>query len=422
MFVDTAEINIRAGRGGDGLTSFRSEKFVAKGGPDGGDGGRGGSIIVRADHNVDTLAAFRNRQQIRAENGENGKKRRAHGKSGEDMFITLPVGTTIYRDDELIADLKSRGDEAVLAAGGRGGFGNAHFKSSTRQAPRVAELGEAGEEYTLRLELKTVADVGLVGLPNAGKSTLLSVVSNARPKIADYPFTTLEPNLGVVRIYETELIFADIPGLIEGASSGKGLGDEFLRHIERTKVLLHLIDASSEDPAHDFQTIYDELQNYRVDLSQKSTIVALSKIDLIEEDEQKELVDRVAAVSNAAVHTLSAQTHAGVDEVLTILKQTIDEIRQHEHEAEDEAEIEEEVPTFTLADDPKAWEVEATENGYAVYGADIEGFARRTDMNNEEGVARLKDILDKRGISREIRRQGAKSGDSILIAGKTIIW
>jgi GTPase len=281
MFVDRVNVNIRAGKGGDGLLSFRREKFMAKGGPDGGDGGDGGSIIMRASRNQNTLAAFRYKKLLQAKDGQAGGKRKRHGRKGEDMIVDVPVGTVLTdRQGEVIADLTEDGQTETIAQGGQGGFGNAHFTSSTRQAPRVSEKGEKGEELDGIFELKMIADAGIVGLPNAGKSTLLSIISNAKPEIADYPFTTLHPNLGVVDIdKKNSLLMADIPGLIEGASQGKGLGDEFLRHTERTNVLLHLIDAYNEDVAAAYKTIMQELKDYKVDLTSRPQVVALTKID-----------------------------------------------------------------------------------------------------------------------------------------------
>ena len=279
MFVDNAVVQVVAGRGGDGRVSFRTEKYVDKGGPDGGDGGRGGDVIFVADENTSTLVDFRIKQEIKAENGEPGSMRRRHGKNGADRIVKVPVGTVIYRGEEEIADLVSTGQRVVVAKGGDGGFGNAHFKSSTRQTPRVAELGEKGEAFEARLELKLIADVGLVGFPNAGKSTFLSVVSNARPEIANYAFTTLTPNLGVADIDDTSLLIADIPGLIEGASEGKGLGDAFLKHIERTAVILHLIDAYQDEPGEAYQTIRRELENYSHTLTELPEVVVLSMVD-----------------------------------------------------------------------------------------------------------------------------------------------
>lgn len=255
MFVDKALVRVYAGKGGDGAASFRHEIYVDKGGPDGGDGGRGGDVIFKADRNANTLVDFRFQPELKAKHGQSGGKRNRHGKQGDDLTVGVPIGTSVYLGDELLMDFVEDGQIQTVAKGGDGGFGNAHFTSSTRQTPRVAEKGEPGDEFELRLELKLIADVGLLGLPNAGKSTFLSVVSNAKPEVADYAFTTLTPHLGVADIDNTSLLVADIPGIIEGASSGKGLGTEFLRHVERTGVLLHLIDCYSNDVAADYKTI-----------------------------------------------------------------------------------------------------------------------------------------------------------------------
>ena len=267
MFADTATIEIKAGKGGDGRLSFRHEKYRAMGGPDGGNGGHGGDVIFRVDHNSNTLSSYRTMRILSAEDGEAGGENRRAGKQGQDVIVPLPQGTQVWDGETLVADLSQTDSEQVMAKGGRGGYGNAHFQSSVRQAPRISEQGEAGEHFTFRLELKMVADVGLVGLPNAGKSTLLSVISNARPEIADYAFTTLIPNLGVVDHRAGSFLAADIPGLIEGASAGKGLGDEFLRHVERTAVLIHLVDAGSNDVDKDWAVIQKELAEYKIDLS-----------------------------------------------------------------------------------------------------------------------------------------------------------
>ncbi|HET7630365.1 MAG TPA: GTPase ObgE, partial [Candidatus Saccharimonadales bacterium] len=289
MFVDKVQVIIKAGDGGNGIVSFRHEKFIDKGGPDGGDGGSGGDVIFVASRNQNTLAAFRYQKLIKAEPGQTGGKRRKRGKSGKDLEVKVPVGTVVTdARGETLADLTADGQQAVVAIGGKGGFGNAHFVSSTRQAPRVAEKGEKGEEINAVLELKMIADVGLVGLPNAGKSTLLATISNARPEIANYPFTTLIPNLGVVDIdKQTSVLFADIPGLIEGASQGKGLGDEFLRHVERTAVLVHLIDAYQEDIVKAYKTIQAELKAYKVDLSKRPQIVVLTKVEGLDDADLK---------------------------------------------------------------------------------------------------------------------------------------
>ena len=284
MFVDTAKVTVTAGKGGDGAVSFRHEIFVDKGGPDGGDGGKGGDVVFVATEQLNTLLKFRYQPKLKAENGVAGSKRKKAGRAGERLIVKVPVGTIVKRDGAIVADLARHGEEAVIAKGGDGGFGNAHFKSSVRQTPRMAELGEPGESFEAELELKLLADVGLVGFPNAGKSTFLSVVSNARPEIANYEFTTLTPNLGVADIDDGSILIADIPGLIEGASEGKGLGDQFLRHVERTAVLLHMIDVYNNDPAEKYTAIRRELEKYSPELAARPEIIALTKCEGLDEE------------------------------------------------------------------------------------------------------------------------------------------
>ncbi|HXH26346.1 MAG TPA: GTPase ObgE, partial [Candidatus Acidoferrum sp.] len=279
MFADKAELIIKAGSGGNGAVSFRHEKYIDKGGPDGGDGGKGGDIIFVGSSNVNTLSDFRRKQELKAGDGQAGAKQRKHGRSADDLVVAVPIGTQVWREGKMIADVLADGQQVRIARGGDGGFGNAHFTSSTRQVPKVAELGEKGESFVANLELKLLADVGLIGFPNAGKSTLLSVITNARPEIADYAFTTLTPNLGVADIDDASLLVADIPGLIEGASQGKGLGDQFLRHIERTAVLIHLIDIYEPDPVRAYQVINDELKQYSKKLMSRPQLVVLTKIE-----------------------------------------------------------------------------------------------------------------------------------------------
>lgn len=417
MFVDQVQIQVKAGKGGDGLTSFRHEKYVAKGGPDGGDGGRGGSVILRAEHNVNTLAAFRHEQLIAARDGQGGSRRKQRGKNGKDTEVLVPVGTVVTEGEAKIADLNQEGQTVVVAKGGRGGFGNAHFVSSVRQAPRLAELGEPGEEKHLNLELKLIADVGLVGLPNAGKSTLISVVSSAKPEIANYPFTTLTPHLGVADFDGKSLLIADIPGLIAGASKGKGLGDEFLRHIERTAVLLQLIDATTDDPVADYQTITKELKDYRVDLSQKPKLVLLTKVELIDKQKLTQHTKALKKAYGGQIWPISAVAHQGVTGVLREAYR----LAQVER-AKPVTEVEEGIPEITLADDPNAWWVEKEGKVFVVKGQKIEGFGKRTDFANSDAVDRLRDIFKKQGIDRELVRAGIKLGDKVQIAGKQFQW
>lgn len=419
MFVDTAKVIIQAGKGGDGAVSFRHEIYVDKGGPDGGDGGNGGDVIFEASENVNTLLDFRYQPELKAKPGGNGSKAKRHGKSGEDLIVKVPMGTLVKRDGAVIADLTENGQRQVIAHGGDGGFGNAHFKSSVRQTPRMAERGELGEGFEAELELKLLADVGLVGLPNAGKSTFLSVVTNARPEIADYAFTTLTPNLGVADIDDGSLLIADIPGLIEGAAEGKGLGDQFLRHIERTAVLLHLIDAYSNDVAHDYMTIREELRQYSADLLDRPEVIVLTKIDGLDDEiiaMQRDALRKVAS-KDTPIMAMSSTAHQGLKEVLRALRVGVEAARAKEAEEAEEAEFSDDIPVITLSSEAleKAWTVEKDGDVYVVRGDKIEKFARRTNFDQYEGVNRLRDIMKKTGITHELIRRGARSEDTIRI-------
>lgn len=416
MFADQAQIEVAAGSGGDGALSFRREKYRPNGGPDGGDGGRGGNVIFLADHNQTSLAAFRTQKQVKAQPGDGGSTNRRAGRGGEDSTVKLPVGTQVFEEDVLIADLVEPGQEVIIAKGGRGGFGNAHFVSSTRQAPRAAEFGEAGEHKLLRLELKLVADVGLVGLPNAGKSTLLSVISNARPAIGDYAFTTLVPNLGVVDVDGDSMLVADIPGLIEGASEGKGLGDDFLRHIERTAVLLHLVDVTSPTLADDYRTIVAELAAYQVDLTTKPRLVVATKIEALPEAELKAASKELKKLSKLDVLAISAQAHRGLTELLRAARPLVTAARE-ERAAEV---VEEERVVIDELSQPELWSAEPIEDGWRVRGERLEGFARRTNWDSDDGIARFRDILRKNGVARELKRQGAEPGDVIWIGDHSL--
>ena len=418
-FTDSATMEIRAGKGGDGRLSFRHEKYRAKGGADGGNGGRGGSVIFRVDHNTNTLSSYRTARIMEAEEGQAGGANRRNGRFGEDIIVKVPQGTEIWEGDTLLADLAKDGQEAILAKGGRGGFGNAHFISSVRQAPRAAELGEPGERRKVRLELKLVADIGLIGLPNAGKSTLLSVISNAKPEIADYAFTTLVPNLGVVDHRNFSFMVADIPGLIEGASQGKGLGDEFLRHVERTAVLLHLVDAGSKDVVQDYQIIQGELAEYEVDLSARPQLVVLTKTDAVDAEQLKAAEQALHSVGVEPVFAISAQAHQGLSPLFDQAVELVKQARQDRAAAAAEAAV----PVIDTADLPDLWRVEQAGVGvYRVTGERIEGFARRTNFDLDEGVERLRDIMRKVGVARELRRQGIKEGDVVTIGEHELAW
>ncbi len=421
MFADHVEILAQAGKGGDGRMSFRHEKLRARGGPDGGDGGHGGNIVLEVDHNLNSLGAFRRQKLVKSEGGEMGGADRKHGKNGEDVVLKVPEGTQVYTGDTLIHDLTENGQTAIVAKGGRGGFGNAHFTSSVRQAPRAVEVGEAGEHLALVLELKLVADVGLVGLPNAGKSTLLSVITNAKPEIADYPFTTLTPNLGVVDHREDGFLVADIPGLIEGASLGKGLGDEFLRHIERTAVILHLIDAHSENPASDYKTIQGELQNYTVDLTQKPQLVVLTKVEGMPEADllkKRQAVAKAAMLKTSQILLISSIAHLNLN---SVLDETMKYVVQSRKDRAAIKVVEDRV-IIDEASQPDLWQVSIDGEKFVVTGQKMEGFARRTSWEQDESVERLRDIMRKQGIGKELRRQGAVPGSIISIAGHDLEW
>lgn len=421
MFVDKVKVMFQAGDGGDGAVSFRHEKFIDRGGPDGGDGGDGGDIILIASRNQNTLANFRYQKELKADSGKTGQERRKHGRSGQDLLVAVPLGTQVYDiSGVLLADLAQDEQRTVIAKGGKGGYGNAHFVSSTRQAPRVAEKGERGAKLDTTLELKMIADVGLVGLPNAGKSTLLASISNARPEIADYPFTTLRPNLGMVDIdTQTSLLFADIPGLIEGASEGKGLGDEFLRHVERTAVLVHLIDIYQDDIKAAYQTIQNELGAYVVDLTTRPQIIVLNKIDGFDEDI---IGDRMSELKRVApkgtlVCAISAQSKHGVPDLLYSIKAVVLNERS---KVEIEQTESKQLPILRLPDNQDTWQITKIEKGFEISGPKIERFAARTDFSSSHGTQRLRDILKKMGIMHELVRKGIEPGQKIKIGNHSL--
>lgn len=401
------------------------EKYREFGGPDGGDGGKGGNVIIMADDNLNTLYFYKTHHKLIGQNGEKGRGRKKHGKNGEDLIINVPRGTVLVDDKtkKIIGDLSDM-DEMIIAKGGDGGFGNAHFISSTRQTPRVSELGEPGEERNITLELKMIADMGLIGLPNVGKSTLLSVVSAARPKIANYEFTTLIPNLGVIEEgtyqVETGFIAADIPGLIEGASKGKGLGDEFLRHIERTKVLVHILDAMHDDLKDDYQVIRKELKNYQIDLTDKPEIVVVNKIDAISGEELQKKLDKVQSVVKSKIITISAVAHKNLPNLLHEIEKKVKKEKAKVPKREGKPEN---YKVFTIEDviDKNLFTVEKVGKSYLISGKKIERFFIRTDFSNPHGVMRFRDILKKLGVDRDLKRKGAIKGDVIKIGDKEFI-
>ena len=417
MFVDKAKITVKAGNGGNGSINYRQEKFVDRGGPDGGDGGKGGDVIFVASTNENTLSSFRHNKLILAEDGGYGSKQKKHGRNGKDVVIKVPIGTVIYDDQKkLLADLVADNQEVVIEAGGRGGFGNAHFVSSVRQAPGFAEKGEVTQAMKLDIELKIIAEVGLVGLPNAGKSTLLGSLSNAKPEIADYPFTTLTPNLGVVDVNPSlSLLFADIPGIIEGASEGKGLGIDFLKHIERTVVLVHLVDAYSEDPYKSYLEVKNELKAYQIDLTKKPEIVVLSKIDGIDPKdlEKKISVFKKKLGAKIKVYPISSLTKEGIPALLEEVQLVV--LKQRAKQLKIDKKVGNELPVISLPPEKTSWDVKRDGKVFIVTGFKIERFASRTDFTNGESLARLKDILKKTGVLRELQRQGIEDGNKIKI-------
>ena len=416
-FIDSVSVSVQAGDGGNGKLSFRREKFIAKGGPDGGDGGHGGNVVLVASRNQNTLAQFRFKKELIADPGQMGGSSNKHGRNGKNLEVAVPVGTVVTDEKgNTLADLTYDGEEVIVAHGGRGGFGNAHFVSSRRQAPNFAEKGEPGESLELHFELKMIADVGLVGMPNAGKSTLLSRISNARPEIADYPFTTLKPNLGMVPIDdETTVLFADIPGLIEGAAEGKGLGHDFLKHVERTAVIVHLVDAYNDDVATAYKTIREELAAYKAKLDRRPEIVALTKIEGLDDEIIADLKQQLqkAAGKKAKVMAISSMSGAGLKELLYAVKDVVVEARNKIAE-EQEAET---VPVLKLADTSAQWRVSKENGVFLVTGHKIEKFAQRTDFSSEEGLQRLRDIMRKMGIMHKLQREGLEPGSVVQIGG-----
>jgi GTPase len=423
MFLDRVKIWVRAGDGGDGAATFRQEAHVPRGGPDGGDGGRGGSVYLRVDAGQTTLRDFNHRHHFRATPGGRGTRARRHGKAGDDLTLDVPPGTAVYEDEtgELVADLVAVGQNAMVARGGRGGLGNTHFKSSTHQAPKHAQKGEPGTEGWIRLELRLIADIGLVGLPNAGKSTMLAAVTAATPKIADYPFTTLEPNLGVMDLGdedERRPTIADVPGLIEGASSGAGLGHAFLRHVERTRILVHVIDGASRDPEWDYDVIREELRAHDPALLEKPMLVAFNKLDLpaaaeawptFKRARQKEGVDAVA---------LSAASGEGLAEFRTRIAEILPDAAELAEPPEPAGVV---VHRIEAMGDGFSVELDG-DGAFRVKGVRIERIAAQTNFDVEESAERFQRDLARFGIEAELRRAGIAAGDTVRIGGTELEW
>jgi GTPase len=428
MFCDQVVATLKAGKGGDGFVSFRREKWVAHGGPDGGNGGRGGHIVLRVNPNINSLIDLRNSPQIKAEPGVDGHRFDKAGRRGEDLVLDVPPGTLVYdnKRGDLIVDLVEEGDDFILLRGGRGGFGNAHFTSSVRQAPDFAEKGEPGEEVEIRFEMQMVADIGIIGLPSVGKSTLIAHITDAKPKIADYPFTTLIPNMGVVNLNRwggdkaQTFVVADVPGLIEGAHQGKGLGDEFLRHVSRTAILVHMVDCQAKDMAQDFKVISNELKEYDESLAERPQVVVINKIDTVDEETKEMLMDefRPCLPVGVPLFAISGVSGAGLRELVLSLWNEVQKLKK----------------TDTVTEKPKAgyrvfrphlekgskeFNVERIESDegvvFEVQGKRIEQIVVMSPMENRSARMRIYDVLEKMGIMREIRKQEGNAGDIIRI-------
>lgn len=418
MFYDYAKVNVKAGDGGNGIVAFRREKYVPKGGPAGGDGGKGGSIILRADEGLRTLIDFRYQTHYKGKRGDHGSGAKQHGRSADDIVLRVPVGTVVRDADtkKLLGDLRHHGQEIVVAQGGRGGRGNARFVSSTHRAPAFAENGEKGEERWITLELKLLADVGLVGFPNVGKSTIISRVSAAKPKIANYHFTTLEPNLGMVRADAgRSFVIADVPGLVEGAAEGAGLGHRFLRHVERTRVLVHVVDLSGSegrDPLEDLAVIRGELERYAPQLNEKPMVIVANKVDLMSDDDRDAALARLSeAYPEVRIFPMSAATDSDLNELVYHLADILDAIGPVEYAEEDFEPVEEEpqkqeAPFRVQKIGPDAYEV---------VGPEIDGLVGRTQFERDEAVERFMKILDNMGIEKALREAGIQDGDTVIV-------
>jgi GTPase len=422
MFIDEAVIQVRSGTGGDGVVHFRREKYVPRGGPDGGNGGKGGDVILEVKPTLNTLASFRHQARYHAQDGVNGAKQDMTGHSGEDLVIFVPPGTIVYDavSGQVLGDLVEPEQRLVIAKGGRGGRGNARYANSVNQVPRIAERGEPGQELSLRLELKLIADIGIIGVPNAGKSTLLASVTRAKPKIAPYPFTTLEPNLGVASLdQDNSLVLADIPGLIEGAHLGAGLGVDFLRHIQRTRVLIHLLDGMAEDPLIDFAQINSEMALFDPRLSQKPQIVAMNKIDMPEVQQrwpkiEAELKRRLKRGQDAAPMAVSALTGENIRLLLYKAAQLLQEIPPEDKTME--------MPVYRVESDPRQYAITRVSDGWRVSGEAIERAAKMTYWENTQSIRRFQRILQTLGIEESLRQAGVEEGDTVYIGEFQLEW
>ena len=425
MFVDYVKIYAQAGKGGDGAISFRREKYVAAGGPDGGDGGRGGNVYFKVDKDVNTLINFRFKKKFKATPGENGQGARKYGKSGKDLYIPVPIGTVIKdaETNEVLADLSEPEEEALLLKGGKGGLGNSHFATATRQAPRFAQDGEPGEEREFILELKLLADVGLLGFPNVGKSTFLSVVTSATPKIANYHFTTIDPNLGVVKSkYGDSFVIADIPGIIEGASEGTGLGIQFLRHVERTRLLLHFIDVSMSEgrnPVEDYNTINKELKEYSKKLSERMQIIVATKSDIMTDESGYNELKKLAEKNNQKIFKISSATGEGIEELMNYVSKTLKTLPK-----EDLIEITEtsKKKIYTLNTDENKFTIEKDGKIFIVQGEQVDKIMRKVNIADYESLFYLHRKLDEIGLNQALKEKGIKEGDIVKIGDYEMEW
>ena len=422
MFVDYAKIIIKSGNGGNGAATFRREKYVAAGGPDGGDGGKGGDVYFVVDPDSNTLIDFRFTKKFKAEDGQNGSGSHRFGKSGEDIYIKVPLGT-IVKDAEtgkVIVDMSNKGQQELILKGGRGGKGNSHFATSTRQAPRFAIDGEKGTEKEIILELKLLADVGLLGFPNVGKSTILSRVTKATPKIADYHFTTIDPNLGVVKTeYGDSFVLADIPGIIEGASEGVGLGTQFLRHVERTRLLLHVIDVAGtegRDPVDDFNKINSELEKYSEKLASRKQIIVANKIDSMQDEENFKALEKLAKEKDLEIYKISAVTGEGLNELFNHVAKLIKTLPK-----EEVVDIEERI-VYTLEEEQDQFEIEVKGNEFIVTGPAVERLMGRVNIGDNESYHYMEKMLKKLGIEQALKDKGVKEGDTVKILEWEFEW
>lgn len=422
MFTDYAKITVRSGDGGNGAVSFRREKYVAAGGPDGGDGGKGGDVYFIVDPDANTLVDFRYKRKFKAENGQNGSGSRCYGKSAEDLYIKVPLGTIIKdaQTGEIVADLSEPGQKELILPGGRGGKGNAHFATATRQAPRFARGGEEGIEKEFILELKSLADVGLVGFPNAGKSTLLSVVTSATPKIANYQFTTLNPNLGVVKTeYGDSFVIADIPGIIEGASEGVGLGIQFLRHVERTRLLLHLIDVSGmegRNPVDDFYAIQKELTNYSEKLAKRKQILVATKIDVMQDETLYKELEELAKKEKLEFYKISSATGEGIKELMHRVTELLKELPK-ENLVEEKAK-----KVYTLEEESQGFDVKKEKGIFVVDGPAVQKLMRMVNLQENESVYYFQKKLEELGVNEALKKAGVREGDTVRVVDWELEW